>query len=662
MAGQPPRAERRFGWNGAALLFGLALAATAPAAGAGDLPSAHPAPAYRAEVAERARALRLADDMGWIRLGHWRRRGGGWKSEVDGPAFFLAPGGRRDPAAELQATLAGFFDDRPRQDELDDAQCRFPARFAYLAGKLGLDPARLPTRPCPRRDDFLSRLRPQGATLVFSSYYLNNPASAFGHTLLRLDQAPEARSGKRFELLDYGVDYSATVDTSNAIAYAFKGLFGLFRGEYKAYAYYYKVREYGDAESRDLWEYDLALAPEEVALLAAHVWELGGTSLQYWYLDANCSYQVLTALEAAAPRLRLVEHVGRYVVLPSDSVQALFRNPGLVRAVHYRPSTRTQFEARAGQLRSGEAARVEALADDPEAALPADLAPERRVAVLDAALDLVDLRHAKGLLYGTDPEAARRRQVLLERRAEIPVASAPLDVPIPEARRPELGHGSLRLGLGGAADLEGRGAGAALLDFRLALHDLADPTAGYPPLAQIEFLPVRLRWEPRPGRLQLDDGSLVRILSLTPVNRFDTRPSWRFRLGATTVRDRGCRACTAFAAELGGGFGAAGLLDRLDLLATGDVEVLAAPGLAGAGGSGWRPGLGPSLLARLSLGERATLLGEARWRVLPAASPRTTYQLGATLRLHLVRDLDLALEVRRTPALEDASALVLGYF
>jgi hypothetical protein len=161
------------------------------------------------ELLARARQLRLADDVAWLRLGHWRPRlGGGWKSEADGPAFFRAPGGKTDPAAELEATLAAFLAPAPGgADELDDAVCRFPARLAFLAGRLGLDLTRLPPRRCPRLGEFLDRLSARGATLVFSAWYLNNPASAFGHTFLRLDKAEGALAGRPFELLDYGVDY-----------------------------------------------------------------------------------------------------------------------------------------------------------------------------------------------------------------------------------------------------------------------------------------------------------------------------------------------------------------------------------------------------------------------------------------------------------------------
>lgn len=648
----------------AALRAALLLLALAPAAArAGDAAPApaQPDPTYLAELTARARAAGLADEVGWLRLLHYEKRWlGGWKSQVDGPEFFRAKEGKYDPAAELTATLAGFLDPARGEDELTDAQCRFPARFAYLDGKLGFDRARMPLRPCPRRDDFLGKISPVGVTLVFSSFYLNNPASSFGHTLLRLDKAPEARSGKHFELLDYGVDYAATIDSSNAIVYAFKGLFGLFKGEFKYYAYYYKVRQYGDYESRDLWEYDLDLAPAEVALLGAHVWEMGGSWLRYWYLDENCAYHVLSVLESAAPRLRLVEHLGSLAVLPSDTVRALFAQPGLVRQVHYRPSVRTQFEARVAGLDGDGRAAADHLVHDPATPMPAGASSAQQAAILDAALDLVDLRHFRELLEGTNPRAARLRQALLVRRAELGVPSAPLDVALPEHHRVETGHSSIRAGLGGGA-VDGAG-GAVDLDLRLALHGLDDPPRGYPGYAQIDFLPARLRFLPRERRAELEEFWLVRVISLNPVSRFDTRPSWRMGFGATTVHDRGCDRCVAADASLGAGFTLGDLGGALDLLGTADLDVLVSSRLAGAGGSWVRPGVGPSLLARLRLGEQAVLLGDARWRWLPAAEPRTSWSLGATLRWNLSTAYSIGLEGRKAPADARATALVYAFF
>src|SRR5512147_168299 len=137
-----------------ALPLALALAGTA----------AEPAPdPYPAELAARARAGRLGEDRHWLRLGHWRRGLlGGWESEVDGPGFFLSPRGKVDPQAELEATVLGFFAPPPADPALQHPQWQFPARLACAVERLGLDPARLPPRECPRLAEWWERTQAQG--------------------------------------------------------------------------------------------------------------------------------------------------------------------------------------------------------------------------------------------------------------------------------------------------------------------------------------------------------------------------------------------------------------------------------------------------------------------------------------------------------------------
>ena len=73
-------------------------------------------------------------------------------------------------------------------------------------------------------------------------------------------------------------------------------------------------------------------------------------------------------------------------------------------------------------------------------------------------------------------------------------------------------------------------------------------------------------------------------------------------------------------------------------------------------------GVGPSGLLRIRLGKRAALLGDARWHLLPGASPRETYDLRGQIRLHVATGLSVALEARRTPAADEGTAVMLGYF
>jgi hypothetical protein len=638
---------------------GLALIACALGAlWPGQAPGADPA--YLTALVEAARRERLDRDPQWLRLGHYRPGlRSGHKSQVDGPAFFLSPNGRRDPARELEATLAGFFapdPSDPSDAEAEHPQCRFPARYAWLNSRLGFDPARLPEKPCPRFQAFRDQVQARSVTLVFSSYYLNNPASAFGHTFLRLNKTESAEGGEHFQLLDYGVEFAARLDTKSALVYAYKGLTGGFSGYFSNYPYFYKVRQYNDFETRDIWEYDLDLTPRQVEMLVAHLWELGSTYFDYYYLNENCSYHLLTVLEAANPELHLADQLPWWVI-PADTVKALYANPGLVRQVHYRPSIWTQFQHRAAGLTAEQKRVVKALVEEPDAPLRGDLAPAEAAAVLDAALDYLDFRHAKQLLKREGgPVSIRQR--LLEWRSEIAVVSPRLAIEPPYDRMPQRGHGSMRVGLSaGYSDRLGHFQRA---DLRFALHDLTDPQDGYPDFAQIEFLSTRLRYNADPDSLWLEHVDVVRVVSLSPVDDFLRQLSWKVGVGARTVRDESCRDCLAASFDLGGGY-AISLLDRPRTTAflLGDVEALASPRFED---EKLRLGVGPLGGLQARIGERVSLLATGTWKHLVDHDPERTYAASLIAKVHLTPRLSLSVEGARVPTAWEGSAGFLLYF
>ena len=332
------------------------------------------------------------------------------------------------------------------------------------------------------------------------------------------------------------------------------------------------------------------------------------------------------------------------IVIPADTVKALYANEGLVRTVHFRPSIRTQFRTRLAALAPGEREALKAVLHDPKASLPG-LTPVGEARVLDAALDYVDFAHARELLDNVVTPAADLKQRLMDRRSDGGVQGDEIEF-APPAAAPQLGHASMRTGAGaGASTLAGP---LVVYDFRLAMHDLADPPAGYPALAQIEFLPLRLRYAPRSGTVALEQALLVDIVSLTDFDAFDHHPSWKAQLGATTLRDAGCRGCVAGIASVAGGLATSMLGDRLTLYALADAALVGAPGLNALAGSAMRLGIGPVGGARLALGNRLSVLGEGAWHGLPWAVPHSTFELKLTLRVHF-RRVSLWAEAARWP-------------
>ena len=618
-----------------------------------------PADGYVDALVRRARERRLASAVTWLRLGHWRTSvlRSGHDSEVDGPELFLAPGGARDPEAELEATLRGFFAPVPRDPDRH-AVCRFPARFQWLHGQLGLDVSRIRVE-CPGLRKFLDLVRPRAISIVFSSYYLARAASAFGHTFMRVERYDPLATEERRQLLDIGIDYGATVDTGNAILYALRGLTGAFRGHFKRLPYYYKVREYSDYESRDLWEYELELTPEQVLLVVAHIWELGHTWFDYYYLDENCSYHILAAVELADPRISLLEHV-RNPVIPADTIKALYANPGLVRRLTYRPSLETQFNARVRGMPAAELGAIERLARDPEAGL-GELAPARRIAVLDAAVDLVDMRFADDIVFDPRSEGRRRKQRLLERRAAILLPSPSLEVVTPWRKAPHVSHGSRRIGLGVGSssrrDAYGR------LSFRVALHDLADPPDGYPELIGFEFLPMSARI-PSTGDapISLEEIYLLRIRHLNEWTRFNRRPSWTIRAGARRLTEPTCAGCVMGDVAGGGGWGTTFAGGRLALVATLDTQLGWSPRLGGIKDSGVRVGVGPSGVIRAMLARRTSLLFSGEWFWLPGQERAWTGAATLNLRTAIGSASAIDLEIASRPGEPSAALTWLLYY
>src|SRR5262249_13315921 len=148
--------------------------------------------------------------------------------------------------------------------------CRFPARYAWLSSRLGFEAP----RRCPRFEEWREAISAEGVTLVFADSFLNNPASMYGHTFLRLKRRA---AGAGEDLLDYTINFAGTPDTDNGVLYAVRGIYGAFPGKYSTMPYYMKVQEYNNLESRDLWEYELNFSSAQVEQLLRHAWEMGST-------------------------------------------------------------------------------------------------------------------------------------------------------------------------------------------------------------------------------------------------------------------------------------------------------------------------------------------------------------------------------------------------
>lgn len=502
-----------------------ALVRTAAAASVFFLAALRPPPATAGAcqaLIEKARRLKLSEEPQWRRLLHFAPGLFGSRSEVRSAAFFLSPRGRRDARAEMEADLRGFFEAGGDPDQ--HPQCRFPARYAWLKSRLAVPASSLREEDCPRFSRWKEEVSASSVTLVFASAYLNNPSSMYGHTFLRLDKGANG-------LLDYAVNFAAITTTDNGLLFAAYGLTGVFPGRFSVLPYYLKVQEYNNLESRDIWEYRLSLSSEEIGRLLTHLWELGQADFPYYFLNKNCSYQLLPLLEIARPSLNLTRGWPLYVI-PVDTVKAAARRD-LVAQRAFRPSLVTTMIQRRRGLSALEAQTAYSLARGrPQEWQKLSALPQgRKAAVLDASLEylqyITDYRHDS-----SDAYAGLNRRLLLE-RSQIRQASPPLQIDPPAP--PESGHGSSRAELGYGY------AGRLFLEaaWRPGLHDLIDPPDGYAADSELAMAEARLRHDFKEHETYLREFNIVRVLSLSPLDPWMRKPSWTVGFGWRTADEFG---------------------------------------------------------------------------------------------------------------------------
>ncbi len=502
-------------------LLGLFYSASFSCAGEPD--------AYQQDLQERARALQLWQSPGWRALLHMGP-GGADESRIDSPDFFLSSDGSHDPEAEGVSTLSSFFQPREPGREDEHPQCLYPARYFWLSKQLSFDPDLLAEQPCAELTQWLEGMDPEGITLVFPESYLNNPASMFGHTLLRIEQ----KNG-RSPLLAPSINFAAVTDEQPGVGYAVKGLFGGYPGRFSVGLYVDQVRAYGALENRDIYEYRLGLSTEETRFLLLHVRELQRATFDYYFIDENCSFQLLALLEVARPSLDLIKKMW-FAAVPVDTIRLLTAVPGLLQGVHYRPSTRTVLQKRVEKFSEVQKNMVQSFAGSGR---PADRrlwnswSSAGQAEILDAAIDLFLYNQA----VATGKQDARDPvfQHLLATRNRLNAGPSP-EVVLPVPVRPDQGHGTGRAAGGFGID---DGDVFVELGLRPVLHDLLDPGPGYVDGAGVDFLAIKLRYYLRRDQLKVQSVDLLNIVSLARADQIVRPISWTARVGLDQMRYAG---------------------------------------------------------------------------------------------------------------------------
>ena len=443
----------------------------------------------------------------------------GRSSKVNYAGFFLSTASNEHFSAkqELKLSLHAIFSAL----EGDQAfACRFPARYEWLINQLNIPSAQLAELHCEAFDTWFNTIQPHKMTMIFATDYMGNPSSMFGHTLLRLDPAKSAD----LNLVSYALNYAATPDThDNDFAYAWKGLTGKYPSQYSLMPYYHKVKEYGDLESRDLWEYELNLSPEATAFIVKHIWELQEVEFPYYFIDDNCAYALLGLFDLTHPALDLQAQFD-HVAVPVETIKAL-QKANLIQDVVYRPALETQLLSQAKQHGTALAKHAHHLTQLPAEQYTdylAQFSELEQAKILEMAYD--DL-YLSFLSHNLEKDIAQPRlRALLKQRSQMNIEKQRQAPQVPQYE-PLQGHHA-RMLMPAISHVQDQH--VFELRYRQAYHDLIDPPAAYRFGTQLVFLEGNLQLSE--DKLKLEHLKLMSVNAFNPITPFKIPLSWGMQL------------------------------------------------------------------------------------------------------------------------------------
>ena len=473
----------------------------------------------------QAKAKNLAQHTTWRRLLYFfddQRNLIGKKkhsSIVDDAAFYLSKNGQHDSAAELDALLVALADEMATTSDNGTANnntsnratenlvqnsvmCRFPARVQWLTDTLNIDKSGLQT-DCPELNDWMQKLAPEQLSIMFAQEYLDNPISAFAHTLLRIDSKASVADPSQIHHA-VALNYTVGGDSSdNFLVYAIKSMSGGYDNLIEIDPYPEKLAKYLQEDERDAWTYQLALTPAEVQQIMLHVWETKDLKLPYYFTTDNCASEILRLIDVVRPQQHLLSRLP-YAVIPSDVVQ-LLDSENLLASTNYTPADSTLRQAQLNKVK------------------------EQRAQLGYHNSAKQTLNEIKSAQLNPISSISDDGQTLLPRRIAV-ADNNPID------RHPlQLGF----IGLGQRGDNNYMDLGV-----RAGYHDTLDRPSGFPQFFDLEGAAATLRLYDtdndkahQPSSVVLQNVTLVRGRSFNPVNSAKKGKTWGASIEATRVND-----------------------------------------------------------------------------------------------------------------------------
>jgi hypothetical protein len=451
---------------------------------------------------------KLSAHIEWHKILHFKNG----QSEIDDENFFFSQHGKSNPEAELQASIAQLIADK--SDDKNSTLCRYPSRSRWILKQIPELKKQIKEPKCISLKKELKDLGAKHVTLILASAHMNSPASAFGHTFLRIDNNPNT------PLLSYAINYAAQTTEDNGFLYAYQGLFGGYKGRYSIEPYYKKLQEYSDLEQRDVWEYSLDLTPKEIERLVLHIFEIRHFYADYFFLAENCSYNLLWLLEIAKPNINLVQQFN-HKAIPIDTLRAVISEK-LVKKTTYRPSKRKKILHIAQSIKNNPTALNFAKSDDYNISIIEPLSKKEKIASLELATALLRIKLSERKI--TKKEYLPKFLKILKSRSKLgTLPKEKLEAP-PSVLE---GHYSTKASFSYTKENHFKARA------KVAYHDIYDNDQGYISGAYINFIDTAIEY--KENKLSLEEINLLDIRSYAIQDAIFKPISWQISLGGKRI-------------------------------------------------------------------------------------------------------------------------------
>jgi len=457
---------------------------------------------------------------------------------IHSQSFYFSDLSTLTAKSELIKTLQAFLSNKHYDDVNENPQCRFPARYIWLKEQFDLsvvEPA-----VCQKFLDWSKLSTTQSLSMIFATGYLGNPASYYGHTLLKLNSQKNTHLG----LLETSVNFGADIpEDADPLSYMFNGVFGRYDASFTHSKFYFHTQNYLENELRDLWEYQLNLDRDDYIFLVAHIWELIEQDYIYYFFDENCvlrMYELFTLIDDIE-----LTNINAPWVIPQEVIRAInsstYKKLPLVKKIKYIPSRQTNFYNKYWQLTPKAKLLVEKIVanNDQLALLQAEyLTEDIKFKILSVLLDYYQYLIA----VDKDNEFVHKQSYskVISYRYKLPIGKAKFTKHTPSSPHVARPSSYLQLSL-----LQNKKLGDGVnFKLRPAYYDQLDAESGHVKNGALKMGELDLEYTS--SKLSIRNLSLFEVVSVK--NQASGLPqdnysSWRLYLGLRK-QDDSCDSCT----------------------------------------------------------------------------------------------------------------------